>query len=86
MGNLAKYLQIALMARCPEGWRCRPEYKVFSPELERLLGFPRGRMFCCYMNRLADVFGSSLKSAVQIRWRITQSLLPDTFFSRSGQT
>jgi hypothetical protein len=39
MGNLAKYLQEALMRRCPEGWKCRPEYKVFSPELECLLGF-----------------------------------------------
>jgi hypothetical protein len=39
MGNLAKYLQEALMRRCPEGWKCHPEYKIFNPELECLLGF-----------------------------------------------
>lgn len=39
MGNLAKYLQEALMRGCPEGWECRPEIKIFPPELECLLGF-----------------------------------------------
>jgi hypothetical protein len=43
MGYLAKYLQNALINRCPKGWKCHAEFKVFTPELERLLGFsPRG--------------------------------------------
>ena len=38
-GNLAKYLQKALINHCAKGWKCNPERKLFTQELERLLGF-----------------------------------------------
>ena len=39
MGQLARYMQQAFAAQCPDGWTCSPEKRVLNVEMERLLGY-----------------------------------------------
>lgn len=39
MVQLARFMQQAFSAQCPEGWTCSSEQRVLSLEMEKLLGY-----------------------------------------------